>query len=121
MLIGRVGKDPEIRRLQGGAVTSTISLATTEKYKDRNGEVREITEWHSVIAWRHIAEFVENHVQKGALLYVEGKIRTRSWDDQNGQKRYLTEIQADVVQLLSQKSSHDSNMEYNNSHDDMPY
>lgn len=103
ILVGNVGKDPEIRHLQGGASVATITLATSERYKDRNGESREQTEWHTVIAWRQLADLAENYIRKGTQLYVEGRIRTRSWDDQNGQKRYATEIQADTIQLLGRR------------------
>jgi len=103
LLIGNVGKDPEIRHLQGGASVATITLATSERYKDRNGESRELTEWHTIIAWRQLADLAENYIRKGSQIYVEGRIRTRSWDDQNGQKRYATEIQADVIQLLGRR------------------
>lgn len=103
LLIGNVGKDPEIRHLQGGAAVATITLATSERYKDRNGETREITEWHTVIAWRQLADLAENYIRKGSQIYVEGRIRTRNWDDQNGQKRYVTEIQADAIQLLGRR------------------
>ena len=104
ILVGNVGKDPEIRHLQGGASVATITLATSERYRDRNGETREMTEWHTVIAWRQLAELAENYIRKGSQIYVEGRIRSRSWDDQNGQKRYVTEIQADTIQLLGRRS-----------------
>jgi single-strand DNA-binding protein len=104
LLIGNVGKDPEIRHLQGGASVATITLATSERYRDRNGESRELTEWHTIIAWRQLADLAENYIRKGSQIYVEGKIRSRSWDDQNGQKRYVTEIQADAIQLLGRRS-----------------
>ncbi len=104
LLIGNVGKDPEIRHLQGGAAVATITLATSERYRDRNGETREMTEWHTVIAWRQLAELAENYIRKGSQIYVEGRIRSRSWDDQNGQKRYVTEIQADTIQLLGRRN-----------------
>jgi len=104
LLIGNVGKDPEIRHLQGGASVATITLATSERYKDRNGETRELTEWHTINAWRQLADLAENYIRKGSQIYVEGRIRTRSWDDQNGQKRYATEIQADVIQLLGRRN-----------------
>ena len=103
LLIGNVGKDPEIRHLQGGASVATITLATSERYRDRNGESREMTEWHTIIAWRQLADLAENYIRKGSQIYVEGKIRSRSWDDQNGQKRYVTEIQADTIQLLGRR------------------
>ena len=104
ILVGNVGKDPEIRHLQGGASVATITLATSERYKDRSGETRELTEWHTIIAWRQLADLAENYIRKGSQIYVEGKIRSRSWDDQNGQKRYVTEIQADTIQLLGRRS-----------------
>ncbi len=103
ILIGNVGKDPEVRHLQGGASVATITLATSERYKDRNGETREMTEWHTVVAWRQLADLAENFIRKGSQIFVEGRIRTRSWDDQNGQKRYATEIQADTIQLLGRR------------------
>ncbi|MCF0177880.1 MAG: single-stranded DNA-binding protein, partial [Bacteroidales bacterium] len=102
-LIGNVGKDPEIRHLEGGSAVATITLATSERYKDRNGEQREVTEWHTIIAWRSLADLAEKYIRKGSQIYVEGRIRTRSWDDQNGQKRYVTEINADAIQLLGRK------------------
>ena len=104
ILVGNVGKDPEIRHLQGGASVATITLATSERFKDRNGESRELTEWHTIIAWRQLADLAENYIRKGSQIFVEGRIRSRSWDDQNGQKRYVTEIQADTIQLLGRRS-----------------
>ena len=104
LLIGNVGKDPEIRHLQGGEAVATITLATSERYRDRGGESRERTEWHTVIAWRQLADLAQNYIRKGSQIFVEGKIRTRNWDDQNGQKHYVTEIQADTIQLLGRRT-----------------
>ena len=107
MLIGNVGRDPEVRYLDGNSGQSkvaTFTLATTERYRDRNGETRENTEWHNIVAWRNTAEVVEKYVKKGTQVYIEGRIRTRSWDDQTGNKRYTTEIIADTLQLLGKKS-----------------
>ena len=107
MLIGNVGRDPEVRYLNGSAGSAkvaTFTLATTERYKDRNGETRENTEWHNIVAWRGNADVAEKYVKKGTQLYIEGRIRTRSWDDQSGNKRYTTEIIADTLQLLGKKS-----------------
>ena len=107
MLIGNVGRDPEVRYLDGNsgnAKVATFTLATTERYRDRNGETRENTEWHNIVAWRNTADVVEKYVRKGTQLYIEGRIRTRSWDDQTGNKRYTTEIIADTLQLLGKRS-----------------
>ena len=106
MLIGNVGKDPDVRYLDGNsgqAKVATFTLATTERYRDRNNEVRENTEWHNIVAWRS-ADVVEKYVRKGTQLYIEGRLRTRAWDDQTGNKRYTTEIVVDNLQLLGRKS-----------------
>lgn len=100
-LIGFLAKDPEVRVAQDKKVAS-FTLATSERYKDRNGEVKENTEWHNVVCWRQ-AEYVEKFIAKGAQVYVEGRLRTRSWDDSNGVKRYVTEILADQIQSLDRK------------------
>ena len=110
MLIGNVGKDPEVRYLEGNnqnsgnAKVATFTLATTERYRDRNGELKENTEWHNIVAWRNSADVAEKYVKKGTQLYIEGKLRTRSWTDQTGNKRYTTEITVDSMQLLGKKS-----------------
>ncbi len=103
MLIGNVGKDPDVRYLDTGVAVATVVLATTERgYRLQNGtEVPERTEWHNIIFWRGMAETVEKYVHKGDKLFVEGKIRTRSYDDQNGVKRYVTEIFADNMEMLT--------------------
>ena len=106
ILIGNVGQDPEVRYtgdVNNGAKVATIRLATSERYRDRNGNIQEHTEWHTVVVWRNTADVVEKYVKKGTQLYVEGKIRTRSWEDQTGNKRYTTEIMADTLQLLGRK------------------
>ena len=110
MLIGNVGKDPEIRYLEGNspnganAKVATFPLATSERYRDRNGEQHENTEWHNIVAWRGLADTMERFVKKGTQLYVEGRLRTRSWTDQTGAKRFTTEIIADVIQLLGKRT-----------------
>lgn len=104
MLIGNVGKDPEVRHLESGAVTASFTLATTERYKDKNGENKEQTEWHNIVCWRSLAEVVEKYVRKGTQLYIEGRIRTRSYTDRDGNTRYITEINADNLQMLGRKS-----------------
>lgn len=111
MLIGNVGKDPEVRYLENNPApqgtnpkVAQFTLATTERFRDRNGEVRENTEWHNIVAWRGLADLAEKYIRKGSQLYIEGRIRTRSWNDQAGAKQYRTEIVADSIQLLSRKS-----------------
>ena len=101
ILIGNLGADPEVRHLQNGASVANFRLATSETYKDRQtGERREQTEWHNVVAWRGLAEITEKYLRKGSKVYVEGKLRTRKWQDKDGQDRYTTEIQADEMTLL---------------------
>jgi single-strand DNA-binding protein len=102
MLIGRLGKDPELSYTQSGTARCRFSLATSEKYRDNNGEMKEDTEWHNVIVWGKQAENCEKYLQKGRLVHIEGKITTRSWEDQqSGQKKYITEIKAHRVTFLS--------------------
>ncbi len=111
ILIGNVGQDPEVRYtgdVNNGAKVATLRIATTERYRDRNGNLQEHTEWHSVVVWRNQADVVEKYVKKGSQLYIEGRLRTRSWDDQAGNKRYVTEIVADTLQLLGRKSDSQS-------------
>lgn len=104
MLIGYVGRDPEIRYLDSDSKLATFSLATTEKYRDRNNEIKELTEWHTIVCWRKNADVVEQYVRKRSLLYIEGRIRTRSWDDQSGVKHSVTEIHAETFQILSRNA-----------------
>lgn len=106
MLIGNVGKEPEVKYVDAGVCVASVRLATTERgYKLQNGtEVPERTEWHNVILWRGLAEVVEKYVHKGDKLYIEGQIRTRTYDDQNGVRRSVTEIWADSMEMLSPKS-----------------
>ena len=101
ILVGFVAKDPEVRTAQDKKVAS-FTLATSERYKDRNGEVKENTEWHNIVCWKQ-AEYAEKYIRKGAQVYIEGKLRTRSWDDSNGTKRYITEIVVDQLQSLDRK------------------
>lgn len=103
LLIGNVGKDPEIRHLEGGSSVATLTLATNERFKDRTGEVREVTEWHTVVAWGQLADLSKNYIRKGTQIFVEGSIRTRTWDDQSGVKHYATEIRANAIQLLGSR------------------
>lgn len=106
ILIGNVGKDPEIKYFDNETAVANFPMATTERgYTTKSGvEVPERTDWHNIVAWRGLAKVSENYIKKGTQIYVEGKIRTRNYDDQNGNKRYITEIVADVIQLLGRKS-----------------
>lgn len=139
ILIGNLGRDPEIRHTDGGAIVANFPLATTEYYKDKNGQRQEQTEWHQIVAWRSQAEYAQKYLKKGFTLMVEGKIRTRSWEDKERVKRYTTEIIADSFQLISsprreESAQHgDSGSSSHNSHgnnesrsssgamDDMPF
>jgi len=108
ILIGNVGKEPEIRHLDSGVAVITLPIATTERIKDRNGDWKEVTEWHNVVFWRSLAESVEKYVKKGSQIFVEGRLRTRSWEDQSGQKRYTTEIVAETLRLLNRRDNNNS-------------
>lgn len=112
LLIGNTGKEPEVRHLESGVAVATFTLATTERYKDRNGVFQDQTEWHNIVCWRNLAELSEKYIGKGTQIFVEGKIRTRSWTDQNGQKRFTTEIVADNIRLLGRKSDNPSGSGY---------
>lgn len=104
ILIGRVGKDPEVKHLDGGTAVANFSLATSEKYKNKSGEMVENTEWHNIVLWRQLAELTEKYVHKGDQLYLEGKITTRNYD-KDGTKHYVTEIVADQMRFLSSKNA----------------
>ncbi|KUG06314.1 single-stranded DNA-binding protein [Solirubrum puertoriconensis] len=100
ILIGHLGTDPEVRHLEGGSTVAQFRLATNEFYKDKQGNRVERTEWHNVVAWRGLAETVEKYIKKGQQVYVEGKIRTRQYQDKDQQTRYVTEIVADEITML---------------------
>lgn len=102
ILLGNVGKDPEIRALPSGVKVATLTLATSDRYKDKSGEWKEQTEWHTVVAYARVAEVIEKYVNKGSKLYIEGKIVTRSWEDtRSGEKKYQTEIKIEELVLAS--------------------
>ncbi len=101
ILVGNVGKDPEVKYAPSGVALAKFSLATNERYKDKSGEWQDRTEWHSVVAWQRLAEIVGEYVRQGSKLYVEGKLQTSSWEDRNsGEKKYRTEIVARDLVLL---------------------
>lgn len=101
--IGNVGKDPEIRHLDGGTSVAKFSLATTETYKNKSGELISNTEWHNIVAFRGLADLAEKYIRKGRQLYVEGKITNRQYDDKDGNKKFISEIIADNIRLLGKK------------------
>ncbi len=103
MIIGRLGRDPEVRYTQNGSPVATLNIATDESYTDRDGNRTERTEWHRVVVFQRAAETCAQYLSKGSLVYVEGKLQTRKWQDQSGQDRYSTEIKADRVQFLDRK------------------
>jgi len=104
ILVGNVGKDPEVRYLEGGTAVCSFSMATSETYRNRDGERVSNTEWHNIVLWRGLAEVAEKYIKKGSQLYIEGRIRTRSWEDRDGNKRYTTEVIGDNMQMLGRRS-----------------
>ncbi len=104
ILVGRLGKDPEVRYTEGGVAVANFPIATSEVYKDRTtGERKELTEWHNIVLWRGLAEIAEKYLHKGDMIYIEGKLRTRSWEKE-GVTRYTTEVVGDNMTMLSGKS-----------------
>ncbi|MBT8231692.1 MAG: single-stranded DNA-binding protein [Saprospiraceae bacterium] len=104
-LIGHLGKDPEVRRLESGAVVAKFSLATSESYRDKAGEWQTLTEWHDIVLWRGLAERAERDLKKGSLAFVEGKLTTRKWQDKEGNNRYTTEVVAQLLKPLDKRES----------------
>ena len=105
ILVGNLGKDPEVRYMTNGDAVANVSLATTESWKDKaSGEKREVTEWHRIVFYRKLAEIVGQYLKKGSAVYLEGRIRTRKWTDKEGQERYTTEIEATEMQMLGGRS-----------------
>lgn len=105
ILIGNLGKDPEIRTMENGSKVAQFSIATTESYKDKAGNWQDQTEWHNIVLWRYLAEKAENSLKKGSKIYLEGKIRNRSWVDKENNTRYITEIVGDKVLVLDKRQS----------------
>jgi single-strand DNA-binding protein len=116
MLIGNLGKDPDVQYLEGNIAVAKFSLATTETYKDRAGKLISQTEWHTVVLWRGLAELAQKYLHKGSLVYIEGRLRTRSWEDKEGSRKFATEVVGDNLIMLDKRtdgghSGHDSGME----------
>jgi single-strand DNA-binding protein len=101
ILIGNLGADPEIRYTQSGTPVASFTIATTERWKDKEGQMQEQTEWHRIVAWSRLAEICGEYLNKGSRVYIEGKIQTRKWQDQNGNDRYTTEIVAREMKMLT--------------------
>lgn len=124
ILIGNLGKDPEVRYLDNGVAVANFSLATTENYKNKEGERVSQTEWHNIVLWRGLAEVAEKWLKKGSSVYVEGKIRTRKWEDKDGNTRYSTEILGDNMTMLGGKPSSETSVEValaKDKKDDLPF
>jgi single-strand DNA-binding protein len=103
ILIGNLGKDPELKFTPSGVAVAKFPLATTERFKDAEGNMQEHTEWHNIVLWRRQAELANEYLKKGSPVYIEGRIRTRSWEDKDGQKKYITEIEARQMQFLGRR------------------
>ena len=135
ILIGNLGKDPEVRYLEGGTAVAKFTLATSENYKDKtSGERKTLTEWHNIVVWRGLAEVAEKYLKKGSQIYIEGKLRSRQWQDKDGVNRYTTEIVADTLQMIGKKDDTTGNAQNqsssttspeieqnNNFEDDLPF
>jgi len=109
ILVGNLGKDPEIKYFESGVAKASFSLATSESYMAKSGERVDTTEWHNIVLWRGLADIAEKYLKKGDPIYLEGKIRNRSWDDADGNKKYITEIEGNNLVMLARKNSEDSN------------
>ena len=124
ILVGNLGKDPEVKYLDSGVVVANFSLATTENYKNKEGERVSQTEWHNIVLWRGLAEVAEKYLKKGSSVYIEGKIKTRKWEDKEGINRYNTEILADNMTMLGGRPISEKTSEENlitDSKDDLPF
>jgi single-strand DNA-binding protein len=104
MLIGNLGKDPDTQYLEGNIAVAKFSLATTETFKDRAGKLISQTEWHTVVLWRGLAELAQKYLHKGSLVYIEGRLRTRSWEDKEGNKKFATEVVGDNLIMLDKRT-----------------
>jgi len=112
MLIGRLGQDPEIRYTQSGSSVANVTIATNDYWTDKQGGKQERTEWHSLVLWGKLADLAQSYLKKGSQVYVEGRLQTRDWEDQQGQKHYKTEVVVTTMQFLDSKMSDSSDTEY---------
>ncbi|HSB93831.1 MAG TPA: single-stranded DNA-binding protein [Flavitalea sp.] len=106
MLIGNLGRDPDVQYLEGNIGVAKFPLATTETFKDRSGKLISQTEWHTVVLWRGLAELAQKYLHKGSLVYIEGRLRTRSWEDKEGNKKFATEVVGDNLIMLDKRADH---------------
>ena len=120
ILIGNLGKDPEVRYLDNGVAVANLSLATSENYKNKDGEKVTQTEWHDIVLWRGLAEVAEKYLKKGSSVYIEGKLRTNKWVDKDENTRYKTEVLADKLTMLSRSQNQEQSSE-STSEDDLPF
>lgn len=104
MLIGNLGKDPDVQFLEGNIAVAKFPLATTETFKDRSGKLVSQTEWHTVVLWRGLAELAQKYLHKGSLVYIEGRLRTRSWEDKEGNRKFATEVVGDNLIMLDKRT-----------------
>jgi single-strand DNA-binding protein len=118
ILIGNLGRDPEIRYTTGGQAVANFTIATTERYTNKSGERQEDTEWHRIVAWGRLAEICGEYLSKGRMVYIEGSIKTRSWEDKEGNTRYTTEIVARNMQMLGGQGGQGGRSEASSSRDD---
>ena len=125
IIIGNVGADPETKTTENGTSVTTFNVATSERWKGKDGQMQEKTEWHRVITWKRLAEICGEYLRKGSKVYLEGKLQTRKWQDKDGHERWTTEIIAKEIQFLTPKSSEGSgsgnNYQYSGGNDDVPF
>lgn len=122
ILVGNLGKDPEVKYLDNGVAVANFSLATTENYKNKQGERVSQTEWHNIVLWRGLAEVAEKYLKKGSSIYIEGKIKNRKWEDKDGNTRYNTEILGDNMTMLGTKpSTEETSSNTQETNDDLPF
>jgi single-strand DNA-binding protein len=119
ILIGNLGKDPDVQYLEGNIGVAKFSLATTETYKDRGGKLVSQTEWHTVVLWRGLAELAQKYLHKGSLVYIEGRLRTRSWEDKEGNKKFATEVVGDNLIMLDKRGEGHNNFATGSHHDNL--
>ena len=125
-ILGRLGLDPELRYTPSGDAVANLRMATNRVWKDRDGNQQEKTEWHRIVAWRKLAEICSQYLKKGSRIYIEGRLETRSWEDQSGNKRYTTEVLAEQMQMLDSRSDSDASQspassKVSNESDEVPF